>query len=420
MKNNRLFKLSNTLLIAALLVFNSCEKVFDKLDALEDKGKVKSTTVRFATFNASLNRFNEGDLINDLSTPNNEQAQQVAEVIQRNNPDVLALLEFDYDQSGEALALFQTNYLSISQNGATPVNYEYTYVVSSNTGQLAPVDLDNNGSVSLPGDAFGFGFFPGQFAFVLLSKYPVLVDEIRSFQNFLWKDMPNALLPLNPDSTSFYSDEQLAIFRLSSKNHIDIPVKLPCNEIVHTIIAHPTPPVFDGPEDKNGTRNHDEIRFLSDYVKNKSYIYDDNNASGGLSGGAKFVIMGDLNADPNDGDATNSPIELLSANNRINQQALLATKSPASAGAIEAATVQGGANDSHEGDPAFDTADFGDESPGNLRVDYVLPSYNINITGSGVFWPASGDETNYLNSASDHKLVWMDLKFYNPKYPTKQ
>ena len=54
--------------------------------------------IRFATFNTSLNRDSAGKLITDLSTPDNEQAQAVAEIIQRTNPDVLLLNEFDYDR----------------------------------------------------------------------------------------------------------------------------------------------------------------------------------------------------------------------------------------------------------------------------------------------------------------------------------
>ena len=46
-------------------------------------------SVRFATFNASLNRSNEGDLVADLSTPDDEQAKVIAEIIQRTRPEVL-------------------------------------------------------------------------------------------------------------------------------------------------------------------------------------------------------------------------------------------------------------------------------------------------------------------------------------------
>ncbi|NER79950.1 MAG: endonuclease/exonuclease/phosphatase family protein, partial [Leptolyngbya sp. SIO1D8] len=84
-----------------------------------------NSSVRFATFNASLNRTSEGQLITDLSTPDNAQAQAVAEIIQRNNPDVLLVNEFDFDANGTAAALFQENYLTVSQNGAAPVEYPY-------------------------------------------------------------------------------------------------------------------------------------------------------------------------------------------------------------------------------------------------------------------------------------------------------
>ncbi len=55
------------------------------------------------------------------------------------------------------------------------------------------------------------------------------------------------------------------MLRLSSKSHWDIPLQIG-GAIVHVLTAHPTPPVFDGPEDRNGCRNHDEIRLWSDYI----------------------------------------------------------------------------------------------------------------------------------------------------------
>jgi len=48
-----------------------------------------------------------------------------------------------------------------------------------------------------------------------------------------------------------------------------------------------------------------------------------------------------------------------------------------SAGGQEQAILQGGANTTHTGNPEFDTADFADSTPGNLRVDYVLPSNDL-------------------------------------------
>jgi hypothetical protein len=120
--------------------------------------------VRFATFNASLNRAAEGELVADLSTPDDIQAQAVAEVIQRVRPDVLLINEFDFDAQGLAARLFQRNYLSVGHHGASPIRYRYRFVAPSNTGIPSGFDLDNNGSVGGPNDAFGFGAYPGQLA----------------------------------------------------------------------------------------------------------------------------------------------------------------------------------------------------------------------------------------------------------------
>ena len=76
-------------------------------------------TVRFSTFNASLNRGAAGQLAADLSTPGNVQAQNVAETIQRVDPDVLLINEFDYDP--RAVDLFRDNYLAVPHHGSTPV-----------------------------------------------------------------------------------------------------------------------------------------------------------------------------------------------------------------------------------------------------------------------------------------------------------
>jgi Endonuclease/Exonuclease/phosphatase family len=81
------------------------------------------TQIRVATFNASLNRSAEGQLISDLTSADNAQAQAVAEIIQRTDADVILINEFDYDAVGQAARLFQQNYLSVGQNGAAPVSY---------------------------------------------------------------------------------------------------------------------------------------------------------------------------------------------------------------------------------------------------------------------------------------------------------
>lgn len=376
------------------------------------------STARFATFNASLNRGAAGQLRADLLTGANQQARNVAEVIQRVRPDVLLINEFDYDLV--AVDLFRANYLEVGQQGAQPIEYPYAFIAPSNTGIPSGLDLDNNGSVGGPNDAYGFGFFPGQFGMAVFSRYPIATEEVRTFQLFRWADMPGARLPDDPATPApadWYSPAELEQFRLSSKSHWDVPIEV-AGRTVHFLVSHPTPPVFDGPEDRNGTRNADEIRFWADYVHpgRSSYIYDDEGVRGGLRPGAKFVIAGDQNSDPFDGDSLPGAAQQLLESPFVNTSV-----TPASAGAAEASALQGGANLTHRGDPRFDTADFADSAPGNLRVDYVLPSKALRIRDAGVFWPVRSDPLSRLTGVfdpslpggfptSDHRLVWVDVR----------
>lgn len=368
--------------------------------------------VRFATFNASLNRAAEGDLVRDLSTPDNTQARNVAETIQRAHPDVVLVNEFDYVKGGKAADLFRTNYLEVGQRGAHPVRYPYSYTAPVNTGVPSGMDLDNDGTIGGGNDAYGFGDFPGQYGMVVYSKHPIDTASVRTFQKFLWKDMPGARLPDDPKTSApndWYSREELQKVRLSSKSHWDIPIRIG-HRTVHLLASHPTPPTFDGPEDRNGLRNHDEIRLWADYVSGpwkSRYIYDDHGRRGGLRPGSSFVIVGDQNSDPVDGDSVPGSIDQLLHNPFINSRTR-----PTSEGAVEAAAQQGGANDEHRSPAKYDTADFS-EPPGNIRADYVLPSWTLPTLKARVFWPTSDDPLSRLTGTypfptSDHRLVWVD------------
>lgn len=368
-----------------------------------------SNSFKVATYNISHYRATAGALITDLATVNATQSQNIARVIQRNNADVLLLNEFDYDAKGEALKRFQENYLEVGQSGEAPVYYPYAFIAPSNTGIASGFDLDNNGTVvTTPGatgygeDALGFGAFPGQYAFVVLSKHPIDTANIRTFQKFLWKDMPGALLPDDPDiagTGDWYSPAELNVYRLSSKNHADVPV-LVNGTPVHILASHPTPPVFDAPGsglpwkagvDHNGRRNSDEIRFWSDYVTpaSSAYIYDDTETSstpgGGLAPNSRFVLVGDQNADQDEGDST--PPAILSVINNV---------------LFNGAFVPGGG----AGPQPDDTAGFS----GGVRVDYALPSiFGFDAPTGGVFWPGAGDPMSGAITASDHHLVFVNL-----------
>lgn len=379
-------------------------------------GRRAAKEVRFATFNASLNRGAAGELVRDLATPDDAQARAVAEIIQRTRPDVLLVNEFDYDEARAALRLFRDNYLERGQNGARAIHYRYAFTAPSNTGIPSGKDLNNDGRVGGPDDAYGFGLFPGQYGMAVFSKHPIRQRDVRTFQRFLWKDMPGALLPDDPATPAprdFFSRDELDVVRLSSKSHWDVPVRVG-RRTVHFLVSHPTPPVFDGPEDRNGRRNHDEIRLWADYItpRRGGYLYDDQGRRGGLRRGELFVIAGDQNADPYDGDSTAGAIRQLLDNPRVNTSV-----TPSSRGAVEQAARQGGSNVGQRGPARFDTADFADTpgQPGNLRVDYVLPRRNMRILRARVFWPRSTNPLfprlvgTFPFPSSDHRLVWVDV-----------
>jgi 3-phytase len=253
---------------------------------------------------------------------------------------------------------------------------------------------------------------------VVYSKYPIARDHVRTFQSFRWADMPGALLPDDPATAApadWFTPEELARVRLSSKSHWDLPIRID-GQTVHFLVSHPTPPVFDGPEDRNGRRNHDEIRFWADYVTPGAsrYVYDDRGRRGGLPRGARFVIAGDQNADPFDGDSVAGAAQQL-----LELPQVVTSVTPDSGGAPDASQRQGGANLAHRGDPRFDTADFADTTPGNLRVDYVLPSRPLRIVDAAVFWPPADDPLfrlvgDFPFPSSDHRLVWIDILLDRP------
>lgn len=398
-------KYINYLIVGALIlaILSGCNSQKKHQPETDD------STIRFATFNVSMFRESGGELIKDLSTTDNNQISSIAEIIQIVRPEVLALMEFDYDKKGKALDLFQANYLSISQNGEDPIYYRYKKPFSSNTGIPTGFDLDNDGKVEGANDAFGYGKYEGQYAFALLSMYPISEKNVRTFQRFLWKDMPNANWPVNEDGSMFYSKDERDVFRLSSKNHVIAPVEVP-GGIIHVILAHPTPPVFDGVEDKNGKRNYDEIRLLADIIGDSTqsdYLYDDEGIKGGITSDY-FVIMGDLNADPADGDSYDRAIFQLLQNQRIHREARFGVHVPSSKGSHENSLANPGKNS--KGNPWYDTSVWG------LRIDYILPSTSLEIEKSGMFWPPKDHTKYYLienNASSDHRLIWMDIHILN-------
>lgn len=377
-------------------------------------------SIRIATYNL-------GDVrTDDIARPDHPRLTRLAQTIQRLRPTVILLNEIAYDMpgvlgvpadatAGQNAQKFADTFLATPQSGELrPLKYR-AYMAPVNTGLSSGFDLDNNGKIvttyptpppagtdgthaapsaearEYGGDCWGFGTFPGQYGMALLvdERLAVIAEEVRTFQLMPWDFIPGAMLPMSASGVPWFSPEEQRGQRLSSKSHWDIPVRLPNRAIIHFLCSHPTPPVFDGPEDRNGKRNHDEIRFWADYIENASYIVDDSNTPGGLDKRAHFVIMGDLNADPDEGDAYKNPItSSLLTSRRLHEDA-----PPTS-------------------DIEIPGLDADDTSKFKLRVDYILPSRTLGVVRAGIWREKpmiGGDPKNRAPFPSDHFPVWMEL-----------
>ncbi len=366
-------------------------------------------TLRMAAFNASMYRNSPGELVDALESGSDAQLLAAMYVIQTIRPDIILLNEFDWDAQGTAAKLLRTTLRDTPADSSLQgIDYPYLYQPGTNTGIASGVDLNKDGrTVTEPGsrdygnDAHGYGTFHGQYGMLVLSKYPIDTMRSRTFQQLRWESFPGSLMP-----TDWYLPEAVDVMRLSSKNHADVVVDLD-GKPLHLLISHPTPVGFDGEEDRNGKRNHDEITLWRRYISPElsADLTDDAGVQGGLDANTSFVIMGDLNSDPVDGGSLNEAINALLMHPRVQDP------EPKSEGAVQASVQDGQVNTTHQGDAALDTADFSDGRVGNLRVDYVLPSNDLEVLDAAVVWPDPSEPlAETARRASDHHMVWVDVR----------
>ncbi len=384
------------------------------LRAQESRETAQTGSMRIATYNVSLNRPAAGQLANDLQS-NDKQIAAVAAVIRDVRPDILLLNELDFDEGSDNAGLFEQIYLANEEldalgNGAWPMPHRFTAPV--NTGVPSGLDINQDGQKNQPVDAWGFGAFPGQYGMAVLSRYPIDANQVQTFQKLRWSELPNPTIPIRKDGQPYYAAETWKQLRISSKSFWDVPITTQMGTL-HLLASHPTPPSFDGPEDHNGCRNHDEIKLLQTYFERSHKLLNDRGETVSLREDAAFVVAGDLNCDPMDGESQRQAIVDVLQHRLVSQ-----FPPPRSRGASLASGQQAGMNQQHRSEPDTDTADFNDQSVGNLRVDYVLPSIHFTVAASGVYWPAleevpvsRREATRSCLQATDHHLVWVDVEW---------
>ena len=345
-------------------------------------------TIRVAVYNIRELSIDKIETVDADGRGSHPPLQAAAGIIQQLRPDILVIQEIDTPDdapgpSGPARSLAS---LYLAQ-GPDAIDYPHIYSASTNTGTLTGIDLDGDAVVATDehrgdrihgGDTYGFGTYQGQYGMAVLSRFPIDTAKVRTFQHFLWRDFDGHHMP-----PGFYSDEAEAIFRLSSKSHWDVPIQIG-DQALHFLVSHPTPPSFDGDEDRNGRRNFDEIGLWAHYLDNVDWLVDDNGVAGGLDAESLFIVAGDLNASPG--------IDAVYENRTAISQLL------------DHPRIQEPSQ--HRERP---TASF----LGGRRVDYLLPARGLEILDGGVYAPDPGVDPQgaaAAETASDHRLVWLDLR----------
>ncbi len=329
-----------------------------------------------ALFHTELGRDGPGLLYRDIVRGNDPQIEAGLRILDHIDADILVLSDIDYDHANLALGAFADRL----------GEYPYRFHPETNRGFPTGLDLNRNGRLGDPDDALGYGEFRGSGALAVLSRFPIGTDRIVERTDLAWLDLAGHIAP----------EGTTPIERISTSAHLRVPIDLPGDESLVLVIWHATPPVFDGPEDRNGRRNRDEAKLALDLVEGAK---------------APVVVAAFTNLDPVDGEGRPDALQAL-----LNHPQLL-DRPPISDGGREAASKDGGVNNRQSGDPEQDTVDWPDEDgrPGNLRSDILVPDRAFRVLRSGVFWPKEGALfSRDVRDASRHRIVWMDLVLDGP------
>ncbi|MDA7428277.1 endonuclease/exonuclease/phosphatase family protein [Primorskyibacter aestuariivivens] len=335
-------------------------------------GIAQADTLRIATYHTDLSRDGPGLLLRDLQRGDDPQIIGFVHIMAKASPDIVLLTDLDHDAGHLTLDALRAALTDVG------LDYSHAYAPPQNAGLDSSADLDGDRRLGEAEDSHGFGRFTGDGAMALLSRYPLNLEHAQDFSSFLWADLPDALI-----TGAVLPPELRDVQRLSSAAHWVVPVETPGGPI--TILAfHATPPVFDGPEDRNGRRNHDEIRFWQHYL---------DGAIGPVLPGP-YALMGTANLDPVDGEGRHEAIMELLSDPRLQDPEPRRDHADPPQGPGQS------------GDPALDTANWDEPAPGDLRVDYVLPSADLTVRDNGIIWP---EPESVAAQASRHGLVWVDL-----------
>ncbi|AUC55808.1 endonuclease [Sagittula sp. P11] len=294
--------------------------------------------LRVATWHGDFSRKGPGLLFQDIVA-----GQVPLGPILDASPDVLLLTDMDYDGGLTALSALRD---ALREAG---LDLPHVLAARPNTGRPTGLDLDGDGRLGGPRDAQGFGYFNGQGGMAVLARYPLTLE--RDLSELLWKDAPESLIAAD--------DPGHDVQRLSTAAHWQVTVDTPHGPLALLTLAA-TPPVFDGPEDRNGRRNFDEAVLWLHVLNGRMDEVPQ----------MPVILLGNLNVDPERGDGLREAARRVLGHDRLQDPI-----------------------------PGSDTVRW--DSTGPMRVSYVLPDARFAVIGAGVTGPAA--------DAGPHGLVWVDL-----------
>ena len=310
---------------------------------------VSAENVRMALWHEGVTRDGPGLLLRDLQREE-DAFDALAQGLRDADADIIVFTKFDFDAGGLALRAFAD----------LIGDYPYQMPLRGNEGIPTGIDLDGDGRLGGRGDAQSYARFPGEGGLAVLSRFPIDEERVRSFNGLLWKDLP--------DTQISTSDPGFEVQKLSNGGHwiVSILVPSPVQPVTQLsfLIGHAGTPVFDGPEDRNGRRNRDELRLWQQILSGDH----------GPPPEGFVVFAADTNLDPDRGDGYRDAMAEFLAGPWFQ-------------------------------DPLPQTPTANWENPGPMRVSYLLPAKSLVVTDARV-WP--------VFPGHSHSLVTVDIAVPEP------
>lgn len=405
---------ASALLVPALALFAACsssdpEPAPATPGSVADGGDEGGTASGDAVTSIRIGQFNLWEMSTDkLLDQGNAQLTAAGKIVARKLPDIALFNEIQYDIAGypdrgspgataDKEGGFDDGARNANRlagfieraNGSIP--YTDSLITRSNSGFPWKGDDLGNDWYALR----GWGEFPGRFNTVVLSRWPIKKAEVRVITDFAWKDLPGNSLSRAKSEKNIEIPDGYPLFE-KSLNIVPVDVK---GETLYLVLLHPTAPAF---WDVNVYRNYDEILALKLFLDGKLPGVDP------LPAGAKFVVVGDLNADyDNDGDGLDGAVKLIADHPSVVKWF------PTGAGSGGSNRGQNGQYNTYSSGCGKGEIVADPSVKFQLQLDYILPSKTLGAPTAGeVFFPEptkSRDDWNLACAASDHRFLWADL-----------